>query len=48
MRIGRPAARGNAGSGCCQRKKGHNPAKMAPFFAATDIELTPEVYSFEP
>jgi hypothetical protein len=36
-RIVRPAARGNAGSGCCQWKQGHNPAKMAPFFAATDI-----------
>jgi hypothetical protein len=35
-RIVRAAARGNAGSGCCQRKDRHNPAKMAPFFAATD------------
>ena len=35
-RIVGPAARENVGSGCCQRKHHHNPAKMAPFFAATD------------
>jgi hypothetical protein len=28
----------NAGSGCPQRKHRHNPAKMAPFFAATNRE----------
>ena len=38
-RIVRPAARGNAGSGCCQRKQGQNPAKMAPSFAATDTSV---------
>ena len=32
-RIVRPAARGNTGSGCCQRKHGHNPAKIVPSFA---------------
>jgi hypothetical protein len=37
-RIVRAAARGNTGSGCCQRTQGHNPAKMAPFFAATDSQ----------
>ena len=35
MRIVTPAARGNAGKACCQRKHRHNPAKMAPFFTAT-------------
>jgi hypothetical protein len=40
-RIVRPAARGNAGSGCCQRKHRHNRAKMAPFFAATDRSRRP-------
>jgi len=35
MRIVRPAARGNAGSGCCQQKKGHDPAKMASFSLRT-------------
>jgi hypothetical protein len=37
--IVRAAARGNAGSGCCQQKQGHNPAKMATFFTATDISV---------
>ena len=31
-RIVRAAARGNAGSGCCQRKYRHDPAKIAPSF----------------
>jgi hypothetical protein len=38
-RIVRPAARGNAGSGRCQRKHRHNPAKIVPSFALKQIPV---------